>query len=166
MNKTKRFSLGNKLVIIFGLLILAVSLILGLLATRTARNAVAEKVETHLLDKAADVAEIIDGRVTAFFQFLEGIARMPELSGSSYSYSQIVSFLQKESRFNDRIKELDITDTNGTFYYAGGSVQVSDREWFKAALAGKKFVTEPYIERAAGTLVITLSILKKIEWEL
>ncbi len=158
MNKTKRFSLGNKLVIIFGLLILAVSLILGLLATRTARNAVAEKVETHLLDKAADVAEIIDGRVTAFFQFLEGIARMPELSDSSYSYSEIISFLQKETSFNDRVKELNITDKNGNFYYAGGSVKVNDREWFKTALSGKKFVTEPYIERAAGTLVITFAV--------
>ncbi|EMB33239.1 HAMP domain-containing protein [Treponema denticola] len=154
----KRFSIRYKLIIVFGVLIAIASSMEGFLATRTARKALAEKVDTHLLDKAADIAEIIDGRVTALFQFLEGIARMPELSGSSYSYSQIVSFLQKESRFNDRIKELDITDTNGTFYYAGGSVQVSDREWFKAALAGKKFVTEPYIERATGTLVTTFAV--------
>ena len=115
----KRFSIRYKLIIVFGVLIAIASSMEGFLATRTARNALAEKVDTHLLDKAADIAEIIDGRVTALFQFLEGIARMPELSDSSYSYSQIVSFLQKESRFNDRIKELDITDTNGTFYYAG-----------------------------------------------
>ena len=158
MKQTKRFSMRNKLLIIFGLLILAAGLVEGLLAVSTARKAVTEKVETHLIDKAMDVAEIIDGRVTAFFQFLEGIARMPALYDSSYSYSEKISFLQKEAAFNDRIKELNITDKNGNFYYPGGSVNVSDREWFQKALSGKRFVTEPYIERAGGTLVITFAI--------
>ena len=128
----------NKLLIIFGLLILAAGLVEGLLAVSTARKAVTEKVETHLIDKAMDVAEIIDGRVTAFFQFLEGIARMPALYDSSYSYSEKISFLQKEASFNDRIKELNITDKNGNFYYPGGSVNVSDREWFQKAPFRKK----------------------------
>ena len=158
MKQTKRFSMRNKLLIIFGLLILAAGLVEGLLAVSTAHKAVTEKVETHLIDKAMDVAEIIDGRVTAFFQFLEGIARMPALYDLSYSYSEKISFLQKEAAFNDRIKELNITDKNGNFYYAGGSVNVSDREWFQKALLGKRFVTEPYIERAGGTLVITFAI--------
>ena len=154
----KRFSLRNKLMIVFGLLILAVGLTLALIAVRTARKAVTEKVETHLIDKATDTAEIIDGRVTAFFQFLEGITRTPILQDSTLSYQEKTAYLTKEAAFNDRIKELDITDKNGNFYYAGGSVQVSDREWFQKALSGEKFVTEPYIERATGTLVMTFAV--------
>ncbi|UTY23078.1 methyl-accepting chemotaxis protein [Treponema denticola] len=154
----KRFSLRNKLMIVFGLLILTVGLILSVLAIRTARKAVTEKVEAHLIDKATDTAEIIDGRVTAFWQFLEGIARMPILRDSTLSYQEKTAYLMKEAAFNERIKELDITDKNGNFYYAGGSVQVSDREWFQKALSGEKFVTEPYIERATGTLVITFAV--------
>ena len=69
----KRFSLRYKLMIIFGLLIALASSIEGLLAVRTARKAVTEKVETHLTDKAADVAEIIDGNINSFFQFFEGV---------------------------------------------------------------------------------------------
>ena len=75
----KRFSLKNKLVIIFGLLIAVASLIEGILAVQTARKSVTEKVETHLIDKARDTAEIVEGRLTAFFQFIEGLARMPAL---------------------------------------------------------------------------------------
>ena len=63
----KHFSLRYKLIIIFGILIAASSLIEGLLAVRTATKAVAEKVETHLTDKALDISEIIEGRVVAFF---------------------------------------------------------------------------------------------------
>ncbi|EMB30957.1 hypothetical protein HMPREF9727_00642 [Treponema denticola MYR-T] len=158
MKEKHRFSLRNKLMIVFGALIFVVGTILTLIALRTARKAVGEKVETHLIDKATDTAEILDGRVTAFFQFLEGIARMPALYDSSYSYSEKISFLQKEATFNDRIKELNITDKNGNFYYAGGSIRVNDREWFQKALSGKRFVTEPYIERTAGTLVTTFAI--------
>ncbi len=158
MKEKKRVSLRNKLMIVFGALIFVVGAILTLTALRTARKAVGEKVETHLIDKVTDTAEILDGRVTAFFQFLEGIARMPALYDSSYSYSEKISFLQKEATFNDRIKELNITDKNGNFYYAGGSIRVNDREWFQKALSGKRFVTEPYIEREAGTLVTTFAI--------
>ncbi|MGP1432596.1 MAG: methyl-accepting chemotaxis protein, partial [Treponema sp.] len=73
----KRFSMRNKLLIIFGLLIVLATSVEGILAIRTARRAVVEKIETHLKDKATDTAEIIDGRITAFWQFLEGVARMP-----------------------------------------------------------------------------------------
>ena len=153
-----RFPLRNKLMIIFGLLILTVGFILSVLAIRTARKAVTEKVATHLIDKATDTAEILDGRVNSFFQFFESIARTPMLRDSTLSYQEKTAYLMKEAAFNERIKELDITDKNGNFYYAGGSVQVSDREWFQKALSGEKFVTEPYIERATGTLVITFAV--------
>ena len=154
----KRFSLRNKLMIVFGLLILTVGFILSVLAIRTARKAVTEKVATHLIDKATDTAEILDGRVNSFFQFFEGIARTPILQDSTLSYQEKTAYLMKEAAFNERIKELDITDKNGNFYYAGGSVQVSDMEWFQKALSGEKFVTEPYIERATGTLVMTFAV--------
>ena len=154
----KRFSLRNKLMIVLGLLILTVGFILSVLAIRTARKAVTEKVATHLIDKATDTAEILDGRVNSFFQFFEGIARTPILQDSTLSYQEKTAYLMKEAAFNERIKELDITDKNGNFYYAGGSVQVSDREWFQKALSGEKFVTEPYIERATGTLVMTFAV--------
>ncbi|MGP1586825.1 MAG: methyl-accepting chemotaxis protein [Treponemataceae bacterium] len=153
-----RFSLRKKLILVFGLLIFLASLIEGLLAIKTARNAVTEKIETHLVDKAADTVELIDGKVRAFFQFFEGVARAPILSDPSVPYATKVAFLKKEATFNKFTKELDITDKNGVFYYEGGTVNVSDREWFKRAIAGENFVTEPYIERVNGTLVMTFAV--------
>ena len=131
MKKTtpKRFPIRYKLILIFGLLVVVAGVTEAVLAIHTARKAVTEKVETHLTDKAVDVANIIDGRITALYQLLNGIARMPFL-----------------------------TDPNGTFYYVGNTVQVSDRAWFQAALSGTPFISEPYKERARGTLVITLAV--------
>ena len=53
----KRFSIRYKLILIFGILIAAAGITEGLLATRIARMAVSEKIETHLIDKANDVRE-------------------------------------------------------------------------------------------------------------
>ena len=79
----KRFSLKNKLIFIFGILIVLAAGIEGIFAVRIARKAVTEKVEAHLIDKATDTANIIDGRINTMFQFLEGIARMPDLDRKS-----------------------------------------------------------------------------------
>ena len=84
----KRFSLKNKLTLIFGLLITFAALIEIFFALRIARRAVTEKVAVHLTDKASDTAEIIDGIINSFFQFLEGVARTPRLRNESLSYTE------------------------------------------------------------------------------
>jgi len=155
----KRFSMRNKLLIIFGVLIAAAAITEGLLAVRTARKAVVEKIETHLKDKATDVAEVLDGRVNAFFQFAEGIARMPALKNVNIPYQEKIDLLNKETAFNKLIKLLAFTDVQGNCYLEGGKMlDVKSRGWFQEAIKGNKFVTEPFISGADKSLVITFSV--------
>ena len=160
MKKTtsKRFPIRYKLILVFGFLVLLAGVTEAVLAIHIARKAVTEKVETHLTDKAVDVAGIIDGRITALVQLLNGIARMPFLTDPAYSYQERLALLKKEATRNSKIIELNITDSNGTFYYLGNTVQVSDRKWFQTAISGTPFISEPYKERAKGTLVITIAV--------
>ena len=151
----KRFSIRYKLIIIFGLLILAASIAESILALRTSRKAVTEKVAIQLTDKASDVATIIDGKVTALFQFIEGIARMPQLRDSSLSMEKKLQFLQAEASFNSLIHDFDFCDMKGHRYTASGKVvSVGDRDWYQAAASGKNFMSEPLISRLSGKLVI------------
>jgi len=153
----KRFSLRYKLILIFGLLILAAGLIEGLLAVQTARKAVTEKVEAHLTDKATDVAAIIDGRIAAFFQFLEGIARMPILTDINVSYVDKMAQLKLEAAFNAQIVELNIVDMQGNRHSSEGTVfSVSDRDWFQAAAQGKNFFSEPLQSRLHADKLIAI----------
>ena len=154
----KRFSLRYKLILIFGLLIAIASLVEGILAVRTARRAVVEKIEDHLIDKANDTAEIIDGRIIAFFQFLEGIARMPVLSDTTISVKEKIKILQKEAAFNASIIELDFSDLNGTVHSIDGDTQIGDREWFKTALNGKPFISDPLISRTTQKLIQIIAV--------
>ena len=154
----KRFSIRYKLIIIFGLLIALASTVEGLLAVFVAREGVTEKVETHLIDKATDTATIIDGRITAFIQFLEGIARMPLLSDVSTSSTEKVKALQREAEFSSDIVELDFSELDGTLHSIDGDAQIGDRDWFKMARNGKPFISEPLLARTTQKLIQVISV--------
>ena len=154
----KRFSMRNKLLIIFGLLIAAAAITEGLLAIRTARRAVTEKIETHLKDKATDTAEIIDGRITAFFQFLEGIARLPVFSDTTISNAEKINLLQKEAAFNTDIFELDFSELDGTVHSIDGDAHIGDREWFQTARSGKPFISEPLLSVTTQKLIQVIAV--------
>ena len=155
----KRFSLKKKFILIFGILIAAAAVIEIVLAVMIARKAVTEKIEDHLIDKANDTAEVINGRVTSLLQFIEGISRMPILRDTTASPAAKLAFLANEVSFNEKIVELNMTDAQGQCLLADGSVlSVINRDWFRAAIAGKSFFSEPYISRANGQLINTLSV--------
>ncbi|UTC67090.1 MULTISPECIES: methyl-accepting chemotaxis protein [unclassified Treponema] len=155
----KRFSMRNKLMIVFSALIFAAGFTLALMGVQTARKAVMEKIEIHLKDKATDTAEIIDSKINALFQFFEGIARMPALTDPSISYAEKITFLKHEEEFNKLINNLVICDANGNVHLSNTKlVSVQDREWFKSAIRGKKFVTEPILSRADGKFAISFAV--------
>ena len=155
----RRFSLRYKLVLIFGLLIAAASVVEIVLAVRTARIAVTEKVVDHLVDKAADTATIIDGNCKAFWQLFEGLARTPLLRDPNASYQEKTAYLAKEAALNDRIHRMDICDMKGIRHTSDGQlVNVSDRDYFLAASKGKDFVAEPTVSRVDGILLLIFSV--------
>ena len=155
----KRFSLRYKLILIFSLLITMASLIEGLLAVRTARKAVTEKVEAHLIDKATDVAEVIDGRITAFWQFLEGIARMPAFRDPNISYTEKSRLLDKEVAFNDHILDFNIADRNGILYSSDGkATDISHLAWYKASNGGQRYFAEPFMSPVLQKLVMAVIV--------
>ena len=157
-NRKKRFSLRNKLMIVFGVLIFTVGTILAVMAVRTARKAVTEKVKTHLIDKATDTAEVIDGRVNTMFQFLEGIARMPVLRDNTITFREKMAILAEEAKFNSIISELYITDKSGFMYNLDGTdLSFNNTKWFQASINGKKHTTEPYID-SQNNIFITFSL--------
>ena len=155
----KRFSLRKKLVLIFGFLIVAALTIAALITVRNARKAVLEKVEAHLTDKATDIAEVIDGRVSSVVQFIEGLARMPFLRNNSMTLTEKAELLIKEAERNKKIDYFGICDMQGNRYDGAGlRMSVSDREWFKAASQGKNFITEPAISRITNNMQIIFAV--------
>ena len=159
MYMKKRFSLKNKLIFIFGALIAVASTIEGLFAVRIARKAVTEKVEAQLIDKATDTAEIIDGRVMAFWQFLEGIARMPAFRNANLSYTEKSALLDKEAAVNQEIVQLNIADKNGILYLGDGtSLNIAHLAWYENSNGGQRYFAEPFMSPVLHKLVMAVII--------
>lgn len=158
-NQTKRFSLRYKLILIFSLLIITASTTEIIIAVRTARKAVTEKIEAHLIDKATDTAEVIDGKVTAFFQFFEGVARAPILRDPNVSYHEKTMYLSKEAAFNNKIHRMDLADMQGIRYTDDGhTLDTSQQKFFIVASQGKNFLSEPLVSRFDGFLVVVFAV--------
>ncbi|WP_147633951.1 methyl-accepting chemotaxis protein [Treponema pectinovorum] len=155
----KRFSLRYKLIIFFGLLIAVSSLIETFLAAVSSRNAVIEKLEAHLVDKATDVAEILDGRFSNLIQIVESIARNPLLKDPEASYQQKTNYLKQELSSNNKITQLNLYNLSGTRTTSDGTVvDVHDRDWFKAAVAGNRYISEPLLSRSLNKFTIIIAL--------
>ena len=154
----KRFSIRYKLLVVFGLLVVVSIFMLGLLALSMAKRAVLEKVETHLKDKAIDTAEVIDGRISAFWQFLEGIARMPAIRNKEISFYEKTLLLDKEAKFNKDIFQLNIADSQNRLYLSDGKiVDVSRLAWTNVA-KDKRVVSEPFVSSIYNKLVVAFVV--------
>lgn len=159
VSEDKVFSMGKKLLILFASIVIISVSTQGIIGALMAKKAILQKIEIHLTDKASDTAALIDAMVYSFLNFVTSASRASELRDVNVPYSKKIEYLKKEAAFNPRISEFSITDVYGNCHTLNGRVvNVSDREWFKRALAGEQFVSEPYGSRTDGNLVNTLSV--------
>ncbi|MBQ9237716.1 MAG: HAMP domain-containing protein [Treponema sp.] len=157
--KQKRFSIRLKLLLIFGPLTIIALLVLGLLSVRIAQKAVTEKVTVHLIDKANDTAEIINGKVTAIFQFLTGIASMPLLRTASASTQEKIAFLKYEIALNNEIVALGIADLDGNLHIdEQTTINVQNNVWYIEALRGNNFLTEPFLSELNDQIIVSFAV--------
>lgn len=155
----RRFSIRNKLLVMFGLLILAMGVLLTVLAITVGKKAVIENVERQLNMKAQDTAEIIDRRLDSLLQFLQGIAANPDLQRTDISMRQKVAIINAGMHRNKYVESFGICDLKGDFYDLSDKViSGADRDWFKAAAAGYNFVADPRLSRATKKIQIRIGI--------
>ncbi len=142
--RTKLFSIKYKLMIIFGLLTAITVTVLATSAIKIAQNAVTEKVEHHLIEKAKEVAHGLDMATKSNSTYLATVARSPLFRDKKISYVEKARMLEKEAK-EVGLLGLFICDTKGNFYLSNGkTLNGSKRDYYQAALRGKTFATEPY----------------------
>ena len=155
----KRFSIKLKLLLIFGFLLVVSVFALGFIALSIARNAVTEKVQVHLVEKAEDTAEVIDGRVTAFWQFLEGVARAPILRDSESSIDEKTLYLFNEAQNNKDIINLQISTPEGkTYSHKKPMINTKEQQWHQKAVKGDNAFSTPFKSKADGSIICIVAV--------
>lgn len=152
--RKRRFSIRIKLLLLFGLLIIASICVLATLSIFMSRKAMMEKVREHIKEKAYDSAKLIDARIEAFWQFLEGIAGEKILTDYDVSSVEKARYLARRTSSNKHIISMGIIDKNGNFFIEGKSVaNVRNKIWFQDALKGKNTFSEPNFSEIDGEFV-------------
>ena len=156
----KRFSLKYKFVIIFGVLVLIATATENVIAIKKAKKAILEKVENHLMDKAADTATIVNGRISSLFQFLERLARLPSLRNANFSNIEKARRLKLETKLKKAFINICAVEKNGTFHFENGRrVSYANEKWFLASKNGSRYITEPFYDKVNdNAFVMRLSV--------
>jgi len=155
----KRFSIKNKLIVIFGLLLLIAGLGLTFTSIAITRAALTKRIEEQLSQQAKDTAEIVYGRIDSLFQFVEGIARMPVLRNPEASIQERLAALKKEVAFNEDLHDAGLINKNGTMFTTNGdTISVAQEKWFADAARGKRIITEPVESLTTKKWILTLAM--------
>ncbi|MGF7110530.1 HAMP domain-containing protein, partial [Treponema pedis] len=156
----KRFSIRNRMVLIFSILFVAGLSLSAFITISRARTVVKKRVRAHLTDKAADTAAIIDGYIQQWFEYLDGIAMLPVLHDKKVSYLEKAVLLKTMADNEESLMKLEITDTDGLWYLADGrTFDCSKQGWYLDTDRGKNRVySEPMIDLDTGKMIITMAV--------
>lgn len=147
------------MVLIFGALVIAGLMLLTFIAERIARKALHQQVEERFLDKANDVAEILQWKFTSVLEFMNGISHISILYDTESSHEEKALYLKKAIEGHKYIQRLGIADLNGFLHiWNKEAVRVDDEEWFSIVKSGKTYISEPLISKIDKKCIIIIAI--------
>lgn len=155
-----RNNLSAKLLTLFLILTIGVALVVGSLSISISGNALKAMVASDMTNLTEQTSSTIESSMGNFFSFLEGMATSPDVYDPNLdAVTQKRLFLQiaKNQGFGDigYAKADGQTLTSNMETYA----DISQREYFKMALAGNRYSSDPLEDSVrAGVMIMLLAV--------
>lgn len=155
-SNTKTSSVGNKILSIFTLLILLVTVFLSTFSFLKSRSALLETTKGNLSTRIVEGSKLVSNIFDTKFKELEYISTLDEIQSMNWEiqYPELV----KQAKIWG-FKHLFIMDTNGIAYYAENNTikDQSQEDFFKNITGNKKVVTEPFVDNNNQLSIVTLT---------
>ena len=155
-SNTKTSSVGNKILSIFTLLILLVTVFLSTFSFLKSRSALLETTKGNLSTRIVEGSKLVSNIFDTKFQELEYISNLDEIQSMNWEiqYPELV----KQAEIWG-FKHIFIMDINGTSYYAENNTikDQSQEDFFKNITGNKKVVTEPFVDNNNQLSIVTLT---------
>lgn len=150
-------SLKSRIISFNLLIIIIIVVLLNFLSYMFFKNSLYSLTDERLTNKATDAASLADERINAFILNTESVANYQKLREANTDIASKLEILGEEAaRLNN--KTMGIADLNGKMVFLDGKeLSVKDREYFKRAVAGESFLTEPFVNRATATREIAIA---------
>lgn len=153
-------SLRVRMTVLFGLVVLIGCLALVFISGNRAGSALEGEAREAMLKVAKQAAETLDSRIQARMYVVESIANRDVIRGKlgdrEATLEEKLQNLRDEQQKAESLgfKEFTIVDKEGHGSICnGGTVNVADRDYFKAALSGKTCISSTIISKADNSVV-------------
>ena len=135
----------TKLIALLLLLIAFTSLSISSIFIRHFYITTKQNIASDLQTIADNGALLINEKITTTKTALEILSRMPELRDPNLHPREKAAIIDRELQYNKAFLRFSFTPADGTGFCATGpSYNAANSEWFKTAMSGKFFITEPY----------------------
>ena len=141
----KQLGLQKRLIIIFAIFIVTVSILQTVLAGSIVRRAITAKVMELLQNKAITTAEKIDHEIEDLSFWLEGVADTPVLFDESLTIQQRLQEIDFLIKRQPSVKNYGMAGMDGKLIRAdGSSFFCGDQPWYNTVMSGTPFLSEPF----------------------
>ena len=151
-------SIKSKMIMFLGLLIGSICIGLGAISFINSSKALESNLSKTLPKIAEQTASSVQGRIEGHLTALENIAARPEIIDPNNSSENKVPILLEEGKRIGSVR-LEFVEKNGDIRKPDGTlVNVKERTYFQNALSGKSNVSDPFVSKTGGTIVVVYAV--------
>ena len=144
-----KMSLSRKIAVFVGILILAVSVVLGIIAVKLSSDALMEQNEDSMLQYAQESANHIDAEISKNLAALSEVALRERTATMDFAVQQL-SLTPDIARLGYESMGIVWPDGSERDLITGDVVDLSDREYIKKAMSGEACVSGVLISKVTG----------------
>ncbi|MDO5520238.1 MAG: methyl-accepting chemotaxis protein [bacterium] len=151
-------TLRAKLMTLFGILIGTICLGLGAVSIIAGVYAIADTVNRDIAIIAEQTAHSVKLELRAQMEKLEQRATYVKVESYKKDPSQMLLRMQEDAKQLEALK-IAICDVQGNATFSNGTtVNIRDKEYFKSAMAGESYISDPQTSDADDTVVIVYAV--------
>ena len=154
----RQLGLQKRLIIVFAMFIVTVSILQTVFAGSIVRRAITAKVMEILQYKAISTVEKIDHEMNDLSFWLEGIAGTPVLLDETLSIQQRLKEIDFLVKRQSAVKNYGMAGIDGNLIRADGSSFFCGKQpWYNTVMSGNRFLSEPF-QMSKDTFLISYAI--------
>jgi len=151
-------SITMKITLLFGVLMVVISVGLGVCAYISSSKALKTSIDENLIEIAEANAKVITEKINTQFNALQALAESPWIKSNELTLDEKVALLRDEVQRNGHVN-MFIADANGDCQNTDGvSMNIQERDYFKEAISGKPSVSDPIVNKLDQTVVIIFAV--------
>lgn len=151
-------SIRSKMILVSCGILLLTCAGFGILTYYSSSNILTAKIDDHLLDLAKEGAKTVKLQLEGELDVLGALAESHWMKSRDLTVEEKIELLKNEMARKGHSHML-IADTVGKANVTNGTViDIKDREYFTAALAGKQSVSGPLVNKADNSLTIVYTV--------